>query len=345
MRNERGTLGRGTSGERFSTNLATRDELLLGIPTRAALRHASCQVVTEVSATIPSTITCVEFTIYGMFGKICLTQIRRLVTRKLGGRTLHGGRIGCKTNQSPRFKCLKGDLEGSKSSMNHIIWPDLDCRNAYLSMASDNEVAQELVCGNHDALSVMLDRYQRLVFSIALRIVRDKGEAEDVVQIVFLEIFRKVRLFNPCRGAFRVWLLRLAYTRSMDRRALLKRRGFYKTVELHEAGPLAVPRADLFDGSLTEHEATRFVGQALETLNAKQRRAIELMALEGMTLVEAAHIMGYSVAATRNYYYRGINALRAFNADQVHSSVGQGIHVLAVGHKKTEMVHFNPRLA
>src|SRR5258708_22893591 len=120
----------------------------------------------------------------------------------------------------------------------------------------------------------------------------------------------------------------------MRRRDVREGRRFYSTVELDEGGPLAVPRADLFDGSLTEHEANRFVGQALDTLNPKQRKAIDLIALEGMTLEEAAHELGYSVAATRNYYYRGIMALRAFNANQIHPPLGQGIHAITVGNGK-----------
>ncbi len=214
-----------------------------------------------------------------------------------------------------------------------------------LATAGDNELAQELVAGNHEVLAILIDRYQRLVFTIAFRIVRDKGEAEDLVQVVFLEIFRKVKLFDQSKGTFKVWLLRYAYTRSMNRRDQLERRRFYRTVELDEAGPLAVPRADLFDGSLTEHEATRFVGQALDALNPNQRKAIDLIALEGMTLKEAAHAMGYSLAATRNYYYRGIMALRAFNAGQVPSPVGQSIHAFTVGHRKTEVAHLKARPA
>src|SRR5229473_1616614 len=111
--------------------------------------------------------------------------------------------------------------------MNHI-WDSLGL--ADLAIASDSELAQQLVVGRQEAMGVVVDRYQRLVFSIALRIVRDVGEAEDVVQVVFLEIFRKVRLFDPSKGTFKVWLLRYAYTRSMNRRDHLEHRKFYSTV-------------------------------------------------------------------------------------------------------------------
>src|SRR5439155_3969195 len=139
-----------------------------------------------------------------------------------------------------------------------------------LATLGDNKLAQELVVGNHQALAILVDRYQRLVFAIAFRIVRDKGEAEDLVQVVFLEIFRKVKLFDPSRGTFKVWLLRYAYTRSMNRRDHLERRRFYSTLELDEVGPLAALRTGRFDRSLTEHEVTRFVGQALDTLKPNQ---------------------------------------------------------------------------
>jgi RNA polymerase sigma-70 factor (ECF subfamily) len=220
----------------------------------------------------------------------------------------------------------------------HVFQGDLVNKN-------DNDLAEAMLEGNVEALGILVDRYQHLVFTIAFRIVRDKGEAEDLVQDVFLEIFRKVKLFDPSKGIFRVWLLRYAYTRSMNRRDHLEHRRFYTTVELDEAGPLVASHRDLFGGSLTVQEATRYVQQALEILNPKQRKAIDLIALEGMTVEEAAHIMGYSVAATRNYYYRGVMALRAFGTDQVRPFVEERIQDLAVGHAKHEVAHFKARTA
>src|SRR5260221_5961988 len=125
---------------------------------------------------------------------------------------------------------------------------------AQLATASDNELAQEMLMGNDEALAVAIDRYQRIVFAIAFRIVRDKGEAEDLVQVVFLEIFRKVKLFDSSKGTFKVWLLRYAYTRSMNRRDHLEYRRFYTTIELDEAGPLAIPNGNLVDRALTGQE-------------------------------------------------------------------------------------------
>lgn len=217
-------------------------------------------------------------------------------------------------------------------------------RQGDLATLGDNKLAQELVLGNGDALAVLVDRYQRLVFSIALRIVRDAGEAEDLVQVVFLEIFRKVRLFDPSKGTLKVWLLRYAYTRSMNRRDQLEHRKFYSTVVLDEVEPLGAPRASLFDRSLRGCEAARFVEQALNTLNQKQRKAIDLIGLEGMTIQEAASKMECSIAATRNHYYRGMMTLRALIINQVRPP-GQCAQVVVGRNGKFEVGNLKPRTA
>src|SRR6185503_135835 len=64
-----------------------------------------------------------------------------------------------------------------------------------LQSLSDEELMTQVQSGLHDALAVIVDRYQRLVWSVARKIVRDEGEAEDVVQIVFLECFQKMGVF------------------------------------------------------------------------------------------------------------------------------------------------------
>jgi len=184
-----------------------------------------------------------------------------------------------------------------------------------LATAVDNDLARQLVLGNGEALAGLVDRYQRLVFSIAFRIVRDAGEAEDLVQVVFLEIFRKVRLFDPSKGTFKVWLLRYAYTRSMNRRDQLEHRKFYSTVVWDDVEPAGMPSTGFFKASLRGCEAARFVEQALSTLSQKQREAVDLIGLEGMTIPEAARKMGCSMAATRNHYYRGMMALRALTVN------------------------------
>jgi hypothetical protein len=68
----------------------------------------------------------------------------------------------------------------------------------------DEKLMAQLQAGQADALAVLFDRYHRLVLGIALKIVRDRGEAEDVMQNVLLEIFRAAAQFDPAKIYFRV---------------------------------------------------------------------------------------------------------------------------------------------
>src|SRR5262245_11829038 len=86
-----------------------------------------------------------------------------------------------------------------------------------LPRLDDEGLMAALQAGAHDALAILFDRYHRLVFSIALRIVRDEGEAEDVTQIVFLDVFRAAAQFDGSKGTCKVWLLQYAYHRAISR--------------------------------------------------------------------------------------------------------------------------------
>src|SRR6202048_4505176 len=95
-------------------------------------------------------------------------------------------------------------------------------------------VMRHLQAGNTDAFAVVFKRYHRLVHVTALHILRDAGEAEDLTQTVFLEIYRRLGQFDRARGTLKVWLLQYAYSRSMHRRNYLFVRQFHKQVELSE---------------------------------------------------------------------------------------------------------------
>src|SRR5467141_1410485 len=181
---------------------------------------------------------------------------------------------------------------------------------ADLQKACDNELLHQLILGNDDAFAVVVDRYQRLIYSVAYKLVKDEGEAEDVVQIVFLDVFRKKGLFDPSKGTLKIWLLQYAYSRSINRHYHLQHRHFYSKLDLEEIGPLALSTERATDRWLTSTEAARYLTQVLALLDSKQRRAIELIFMEGMTFVEAAEKTGESLPATRHHYYRGMLKLR-----------------------------------
>src|SRR5258708_14682933 len=106
-----------------------------------------------------------------------------------------------------------------------------------LQQESDAELVRLLVAGNHDAMTVIFDRYYRLVMSVALRMLHDVAEAEDVVQIVFTHFFQKANLFDATKGNLGTWLLQYAYGRTINHKRSLNARHFYDQVPLNEADP------------------------------------------------------------------------------------------------------------
>jgi RNA polymerase sigma-70 factor (ECF subfamily) len=174
---------------------------------------------------------------------------------------------------------------------------------------SDEDLLTSLRDGHNDALAVLFDRYCRLVMSIALRILRDAGEAEDLVQSVFMEIFRSAAQFDPAKGTAKVWIIQYAYHRGFNRRQYLNLRGLYDPAQKLAAADGSIPSSNL--ASLDPMESARAVRQALAQLNRAQKRTLELAFYEGLTMNEIAERTHESFHSVRHHYYRGLEKLRS----------------------------------
>ena len=167
---------------------------------------------------------------------------------------------------------------------------------------------QELQAGNNDAFAVVFRRYHRLIHVTALRILRDAGEAEDLTQSVFLEIYRKVGQFDPARGTLKVWLLQYAYSRSMSRRNYLQARQIHFEAGAEDVDGLAtlwrVIRPPL-------QETALLTEQILAALPETQRETIQMFFFQGLTLKEIAVHRQETFSNVRHHYYRGLQRLRA----------------------------------
>jgi RNA polymerase sigma-70 factor (ECF subfamily) len=182
---------------------------------------------------------------------------------------------------------------------------------AELKLMADDQLMVQLRAGVNDALAVLFERYNRLVFSIALKVVRDRGEAEDVTQNVFLEIYRSVAQFDPAKGSTKVWLLQYAYHRAFNRKQYLNTRNFYGQESIEDLDFLS--GGELFTlGKYTPGELQRLLQQGLATLSESQKRVIELASYEGFSMKEVADNTGDSLSNVRHHYYRGLQKLRSF---------------------------------
>ncbi len=181
---------------------------------------------------------------------------------------------------------------------------------------SDEELICAVAAGRHEEIAVLFDRLGRLVFSVAKRILRDETEAEDVVQLVFLDVLRFADKFDATRGTARVWLLQYTYHRSMRRKSQLRRLNGTEQLDgvISEIMRYSPPHANF---NLSREEAVRFVQQALALLNEKQRTTIELTFFEGWTAEEIARQTEQSAVTVRHHLYRGLAKIRTLMESRV----------------------------
>jgi RNA polymerase sigma-70 factor (ECF subfamily) len=159
------------------------------------------------------------------------------------------------------------------------------------------------------ALHLLFDRYSRLVLAIALRILRDYGEAEEIVQETYCYLFQKAALFDASKGTAKGWIVQVAYHRALDRRAHLERRGFYHGTDFAFLDDTLIGQSDL-EREITSRLNRAHLKKAFEELPERQRQTLELFYFEGLELREISEKLNEPLANIRHHYYRGLEKLR-----------------------------------
>jgi RNA polymerase sigma-70 factor, ECF subfamily len=177
------------------------------------------------------------------------------------------------------------------------------------SSESDEHLMARLQARDKRALDVLFDRYARLVFGIGHRILRDYGEAEELVQEAFLYVFQSAGLFDPAKGRARAWIVQAAYHRALNRREYLANRRFY--VGTDSAAPTDALRGDTdLDREIAAKLDRVQLEKAFRELPEKQRRTLSLFFFEGLSLKEISTRTEEPLGNVRHHYYRGLDNLR-----------------------------------
>jgi len=160
-----------------------------------------------------------------------------------------------------------------------------------------------LRAGDQQAMSELYERYGKVVYAVALRVLQDAAAAEDVLQDVFLQLWRNPDAFDASRGSLAAWLAVIARHRSIDR--LRKRR---PETDIEECVITSGP--DLRD----ETERTLVIEKvrgALAEMNPDQRSALELAFFQGLTHSEIAEKTGEPLGTIKTRIRSGLQQLRA----------------------------------
>jgi RNA polymerase sigma-70 factor (ECF subfamily) len=176
------------------------------------------------------------------------------------------------------------------------------------SHAADRRALEGMARGEHGALAELYDRHGRLVYSLALRVLRDQGDAEDVVQDVFSQAWRQASRYESSRGPVVAWLMNLARSRAIDR--LRSRRARPETgaddAEVARMPDLAPP----IDDQLALSDQAERIRAAVEQLSLLQRVAIELAFYEGLTHVEIAERLELPLGTVKTRIRQGLSKLK-----------------------------------
>ena len=174
--------------------------------------------------------------------------------------------------------------------------------------STDSDLLMAIGHGSRDALSILFQRHARRVHFVCQRIMRDDGEAEDLVQDVFINLLHKASQFDLSKGSAISWIIQMTYHRAFDRKKYLGIRHHYDQFEFDEE------RTEKGHGhvSVTEIAARTILERLRNELSADQFRALELYLFEGYSFDEIAKSTGQTLGAVRNQYYRGLKLLRSY---------------------------------
>jgi RNA polymerase sigma-70 factor (ECF subfamily) len=184
---------------------------------------------------------------------------------------------------------------------------------------ADAALLREISQGDRDALARLYDRFSRPLYAVALRILHDATEAEDVVHDVFISIWQKASTFEAARCSALGWAIALTRNRSIDRIRTRRRRG-----ELLEASAPTdlgydenASDASSSANELSLKEKATTVRRAVTELSADQRHALELAFFSGLTQQEIAARLHEPLGTVKARIRRGLLKLRDLLADRL----------------------------
>jgi len=173
----------------------------------------------------------------------------------------------------------------------------------------DEELMRQVADGSEEALGLLHRRFARLIFSLAVQTL-DRATAEDLVQDVFLAVWRNAGRFEPERGTFRAWVLQIAHFRLLNE---LRRRSRQPEIEPDPEGRVlaGVPASDPGPAEATwERHRRAVLKSAFDELPPPQREALHLAFLDDLTHEQVASELGLPLGTAKTRIRTGLQKLR-----------------------------------
>jgi RNA polymerase sigma-70 factor (ECF subfamily) len=182
------------------------------------------------------------------------------------------------------------------------------------SVPEEDALVTALCQGADDAYEILLQRYQQPVYNLVYRLMNDPSDASDIVQEVFLKVFKNIGNFRG-NSSLKTWIYRIAVNEAYNHRRWFSRHQ-RREVALGPEEGLRTYADSLADTSRTpfdqaaDHETFALVEAALEKLNPKFRAVVVLRDIEDLSYEEIAAVLDVSIGTVKSRILRGREALR-----------------------------------
>ncbi|HLK21571.1 MAG TPA: sigma-70 family RNA polymerase sigma factor [Bryobacteraceae bacterium] len=187
--------------------------------------------------------------------------------------------------------------------------------DACIFSAPEEDVLVTALCqGVEEAYEILIQRYQQPVYNLVCRLLNDPSDACDIVQEVFLKVFRNIGSFRG-NSSLKTWIYRIAVNEAYNHRRWFSRHQRQEVAMVADEGmpcyadSLADPSRTPFDLA-ADHETRALVEAALEKLNAKFRAAVILRDIEDLSYEEIATVLDVSLGTVKSRILRGREGLR-----------------------------------
>ena len=178
-------------------------------------------------------------------------------------------------------------------------------------MPADQTIAvnliQKVANQDRDAFGQLYDRFSSLVFALAMRMLRVRSDAEDLLQEVFVQVWRQAQSYSVQRGSPEAWIVNIARSRAIDKIRSIRRmeKSFVLTDD-----PARAESSENVESSAAESEARMAMNSALANLPETQRKVLELAYFDGLTQTEIANRLAEPLGTIKTRMRSGIQRLR-----------------------------------
>jgi RNA polymerase sigma-70 factor (ECF subfamily) len=194
------------------------------------------------------------------------------------------------------------------------------------SHVEEDALVSALSQGAEDAYEILIQRYQQPVYSLVCRLMNDPSDAPDIVQEVFLKVFRNIGAFRG-NSSLKTWIYRIAVNEAYNHRRWFCRHQRQEVAFGVEegapnyAGGMTDPGRSPFEQT-SDHETRALVEQALEKLNPKFRAAVVLRDIEDLRYEDIATVLDVSLGTVKSRIMRGREALRKILEERLELETG-----------------------